>query len=157
MPVIKSRERRTSQDRPIAAREKAAIRSGAERAKDSLGLKRIRDPRKLAAAVHKSIDASRTANLKNEVKESLASDLAMLWGEALVAAGAWEWRRIDVDDENILGLCNHNRTFMVDPIAVMQRLLSSRRVPNNCELLFNMILDADSLPKGAEFSYVPLS
>jgi hypothetical protein len=141
----------------ISRATKIELEEAADRAKKSLGLTRVRNPQRIAAAVYQAVNELRERKgVKKEEKVQAAIDLGALWGQALCAAAGWEWRfTAPSSGESTHAVCSPNRSHVVDPLEVVFGLLSSRRAENNLLLLFNMIAAGD-LPLSAKNSYCPL-
>lgn len=148
----------TVTETPLPDEVQSQVREAVGRARERLQLGRIRDPRRTAEAIHRAIDEFRERQrVPAEEKKQFAIDLGALWGEALCRARKWEWCCVSVAaDQETFAVCSPGRSHAVDPLAMVYRILSSRRVANNALLLFNMILSGH-LPAAADRKYCWLS
>ncbi len=153
-PVTERRTRTSrTRDTRLAADVKMEMQGAAARARTLLNLDRIRDPKKTAEAIHRSLDEVRSRKrLGAEAKKRLAIDYGVLWGNALCEAAQWEWCCVKTAGQETYAVTSENRSHAVDPIGVMHQVLSSRRAANNSLLLFNMIVSGD-LPQSPAHAY----
>ncbi len=143
---------------PLAPEVQTEVLEAVGRARELLDLGRIRNPRKAAEAVYRALDEMRARKrVPAKEKKQLAIDIGALWGDALCKTKKWEWCCVrPTADQEIYAICSMNRSHAVDPIGLVHRILSSRRVPNNSLLLFNMIVSGP-LPKASDQVYFWLS
>lgn len=130
------------------------LQEAAMRARKALNLGRIRNPLKLAEAIHQAIEDQRSRKkMKEDEKKNLAIDYGALWGEALCGATGWEWRCFESPSEgSSYAVCSKNRSHLTAPLRNMFGLLSSPKTANNSLLLFNMI-SSGNIPESPAKGY----
>jgi hypothetical protein len=82
--------------------------------------------------------------------------LAVVWAEALCRECRWEWAQVGEAGDEEYVIVSPDRSLMIEPIAYIQGIRSSKRTENTALLLFNMI-KAANVPRAPAHSYTPLS
>lgn len=154
-PQVQSKESASESIKatPLTDDLRSEIEESAARAHQTLQLRYIRQPVKLAHAVHDAIDALRARKAKKKEKEQFAIECGALWGQALCKAAGWEWRRLELESgEADYAVCSPDGSLAVLPLRVVFDLVMHPRTENNSLLLFNMITSGNT-PASAEGSY----
>ena len=86
----------------------------------------------------------------------LASQLACLYGNILRDEMGWEWRIVNADGDEFLGIGPADKSVMLAPVAYIHSQLTAPGSGDNTSmLLFNMI-KGGSIPKGKPNEYVSI-
>jgi hypothetical protein len=127
-----------------------------ERALALVGASEDDPPADLAARVHAYIEEVRAGNrtIPRRDPESIALQLAVLWGHQLARALGWRWASVRLTEEPTLGLLSPDRAVFVCPLPLVRRALAKKN-SNTTLLLFNM-LRAGSLPPSDPGEYTPV-
>ena len=134
------------------------LNEAAARARKTLAIGRTRSPEAIVKAIARAIDETRgRPRVAAEERQQIAVDLGTLWGDALCAAEKWEWRAIHPSkNKTVFAVRSPTRSHAINPISLVYAIVSSKRVANTSELLFNMIV-AGRPPESAPESYTWLS
>jgi hypothetical protein len=144
-------------DRLLNEEERAEMREGI-----AAGLKYVKmpadsSPDALQEALKRVIDSlrKRFAKLSEDDAEHALWALASLWGDSVVREVGWEWVIAIEGRDEWHAISPPNRSHLVYPFHILDRLLTDRRSDQTSLLLYNMLKSGD-LPKSKRGNHLAI-
>lgn len=124
-----------------------------------MNLARVKDAAERMGAIELEIEAARSnKSLDDDQLTELAIELGCFAGQLFCWELDWEWRVVEdtKDGKKTEAVCSKNRALAIDPIDWVYSLITNKKRPCNCTLLFNMI-KAGRLPPSRPNAYAWIS
>ncbi|MCC2668631.1 MAG: hypothetical protein K0Q72_1102 [Armatimonadetes bacterium] len=124
--------------------------------RDWLGLTAQSSALESATAVDEMLEKLPRGKKVADATPERTLQLAVVWAEALCRECRWEWVQVGATGDEEYVIVSPDRSLMIEPMAYVQGVRSSKRTENTALLLFNMITAAN-VPRAPAQSYTPIS
>jgi hypothetical protein len=143
-------------ERPLPADVQAEVIQLLQEGRDWLGLAARSSALQAATAVHEMLEKLPRGKKAADESSERTLQLAVVWADALCRECRWEWAQVGEAGDEEYVIVSPDRSLMIEPMAYIQAIRSSKRTENTALLLFNMITAAN-VPQAPAHSYTPIS
>lgn len=158
-PAITEKQKKSKvSDDALSPEDSRELKQILQAAEKRIGINKSTKTKRRLELVEAEIDkVRRKGKLTEAIKTELAVELGAEIGQCFCNDLKWEWRRLKYPGmESMVCICCPERRLVICPGAWVLDLVSSKSLPLNCQLTFNMI-DAGRLPPTRPGAYTPLN